>query len=414
MKKRVRVEKAPEPAVKVSAKPAPRTRQRVLNQAPLKIPAILLEADEPPPPPLRGPGQKYALGPTSPTPQPGPEEEELPEAYGTRKLMLTPRDPHWLYAHWDLTHEQRRRYNALSADRHLVVRVYSGSAAGQPVTEVHVHPESHHWFIHVRGAAMSYVAELGYYRKDRQWISITTSAASRTPSEAASSDRSTEFATMAPPREWGHRIHPPGPPPEKWVRMAEFALEREFLGLALAEIPFAERPEPGPAEWTAAHERALDKVIGLDEEKRRWINSLEIAELIHRQAEQDISSMAAARLERLGQADSSQAISSLPGGQQPAAKGFWFNINAELVVYGATKPDATVTIAGRPIQLRPDGTFSYRFALPDGHYQLPVAATSPENDVRQAELRVGRSTAYQGDVGTHPQDKSLERMTTSK
>ena len=32
---------------------------------------------------------------------------------------------------------------------------------------------------------------------------------------------------------------------------------------------------------------------------------------------------------------------------------------------GATEPDAAVTIGGRKIQLRKDGTFSFRFALPD-------------------------------------------------
>src|SRR5438094_6482773 len=33
---------------------------------------------------------------------------ELPEAYGTEKLLVAARDPHWLYAHWDLTREQLR------------------------------------------------------------------------------------------------------------------------------------------------------------------------------------------------------------------------------------------------------------------------------------------------------------------
>ena len=48
------------------------------------------------------------------------------------------------------------------------------------------------------------------------------------------------------------------------------------------------------------------------------------------------------------------------------AKGFWFNVNAELIIYGATEPTARVTLGGHEIKLRPDGTFSYRFSLPDG------------------------------------------------
>jgi hypothetical protein len=100
-------------------------------------------------------------------------------------------------------------------------------------------------------------------------------------------------------------------------------------------------------------------------------------------------------------------VSSPFGGELPAQEQFWFNVNAELVIYGATEPDALVTIGGRPIRLRPDGTFSYRFALPDGTYDLPIAATAAHGDSRQAHLRFHRGTSYSGPVGVHPQDPSL-------
>ncbi|HXG49473.1 MAG TPA: hypothetical protein VNO52_17755, partial [Methylomirabilota bacterium] len=99
---------------------------------------------------------------------------------------------------------------------------------------------------------------------------------------------------------------------------------------------------------------------------------------------------------------------SSPYGGAPAGKGFWFNVNAELVIYGATEPDAEVTIGGRSIRLRPDGTFSYRFALPDGHYELPVVAVAASRDDRRAaELRFTRSTQYHGHVERHAQDEKL-------
>ena len=101
------------------------------------------------------------------------------------------------------------------------------------------------------------------------------------------------------------------------------------------------------------------------------------------------------------------SISSPYGGEQPP-KGFWLNVNAELILYGATEPDAKVTLGGRPIKLRPDGTFSYRFALPDGKYHLPAVATSADGtDARAADLEFTRATQYHGDVGTHPQDPAL-------
>jgi hypothetical protein len=101
------------------------------------------------------------------------------------------------------------------------------------------------------------------------------------------------------------------------------------------------------------------------------------------------------------------SVSSPYGGEE--RKGFWFNVNAELVIYGATEPSAQVTLGGRPIRLRPDGTFSFRFALPDGQYELPAVAVSEDGtDRRQAELAFSRSTVYSGEVGAHPQDRQLK------
>lgn len=104
--------------------------------------------------------------------------------------------------------------------------------------------------------------------------------------------------------------------------------------------------------------------------------------------------------------------SFLPGqsvqpGQPGAVPGrkFWFTVNAELVIYGATEPDARVEIGSHPIRLRPDGGFSFRFALPDGQFELPVAALSADGvDFRGAVLRFERSTQTAGEVGMHPQD----------
>src|SRR4051794_31642217 len=64
----------------------------------LQVPPILFEGDKPEKVSASGPGQRYALGPTPPAERLD-TEGELPEAYGTQRLLLTARDPHWLYAH---------------------------------------------------------------------------------------------------------------------------------------------------------------------------------------------------------------------------------------------------------------------------------------------------------------------------
>ncbi len=71
------------------------------------------------------------------------------------------------------------------------------------------------------------------------------------------------------------------------------------------------------------------------------------------------------------------ASMSSPGKKVPARK-FWFWVNTELIVYGATEPDAKVTVQGQEIPLRPDGTFSLRFALPDGKQVIPCTAQSAD------------------------------------
>src|SRR5580765_2634614 len=90
--------KAPKPATAATATESKSTPT-------LPVPSILLEGDAPSTPTASGPGQRYALGPTS-KPEDFPrtgEPGELPEAYGTKRLHLTARDPYWVYAHWDLT-----------------------------------------------------------------------------------------------------------------------------------------------------------------------------------------------------------------------------------------------------------------------------------------------------------------------
>jgi hypothetical protein len=110
----------------------------------------------------------------------------------------------------------------------------------------------------------------------------------------------------------------------------------------------------------------------------------------------------------MGAAGALSSVSSPFGGME-RSRGFWFNVNAELIIYGATEPDAKVTIGGHQIKLRSDGSFSFRFALPDGNYDLPALAISADGtDSRAADLKFSRNTQYMGDVGAHPQDPALK------
>jgi hypothetical protein len=366
----------------------------------IDAPPILLEGDQPSQPAASGPGEKYALGPTPPAQHLKTENGELPEAYGTKKLFLTARDPHWLYAHWDLTREQQLKLNARSADGHLVLRIYAGKIEGHPLYEVHVHPESNHWFAHVERAGDSYMAELGFYSSLGKWTRVAASSPTVTPPETVSAEVEAEFATI--PFEF------------PFLRLLQIVKEtlRENLPLAqaLEELRRAGHPElprvnGKPIAWTPEQEQALARIVSIDEVHRVWIGSLEITELIRRRLVNEMSSLAASQF---GQITSVSSLSS-PFGSAERQKSFWFNVNAELIIYGATEPNAKVTLDGREIKLRPDGSFSFRFALPDGNYDLPAVAVSADGtDARAADLKFSRETTYLGEVGAHPQDPALK------
>lgn len=72
---------------------------------------------------------------------------------------------------------------------------------------------------------------------------------------------------------------------------------------------------------------------------------------------------------------------------------FLFEIDAEMIVLGRTKPSAHVTLGGEPVKLREDGTFAVRLAMPDRRQVLPIVASSSDGvEQRTIVLAVERNT----------------------
>ena len=77
----------------------------------------------------------------------------------------------------------------------------------------------------------------------------------------------------------------------------------------------------------------------------------------------------------------------------PRKRGFRFQVDAELLVFGSTEPDAHVTLQGEPVKLRADGTFTMRFSLPNCRQVIPAVATSHDGfEQRTVVLAVERNT----------------------
>ena len=72
---------------------------------------------------------------------------------------------------------------------------------------------------------------------------------------------------------------------------------------------------------------------------------------------------------------------------------FHFNVDAEMILFGHTKPDARVTLAGEPVKLRADGSFTIRLSMPDKRQVLPVVAASPDGvEQRTVVIAIERNT----------------------
>lgn len=82
-----------------------------------------------------------------------------------------------------------------------------------------------------------------------------------------------------------------------------------------------------------------------------------------------------------------------------------FEVDAELIVYGSTSPGASITLAGAPVRLRPDGTFTVRMELPDRRQVIPVVACSRDGmRQRTTVVAVERNTKVMEPVSKNHMD----------
>jgi len=336
-----------------------------LSKGRVHIPPILLEGDDPRP---HRAGRKPEFGRLGSATEP-----RLPRAYGTGKLIVLARDPHCLYAAWDFTDEQLEHHGALSRSGRLSLRVVE-SFSQNLVAEIEADSGSRHLFLTVPCAAASYVVQLGYHQSEGEWKSIRESAPVCTPPDRISGERNGRAAVRRAGSQAaaGDDRFPTIPIEEILARIGNFVAERCEGGGHRETIKTPVLPGGGAeAELSARLRRVYAEIYGVED-------------LPGLTAPSSFELVAAA-----------EVISSPIGGWAKPERRFWFNVDAELIVYGATEPDAQVTMGGRPVQLRADGTFTCRLALPDGDHGLALAATSADRrEVRYAELRVRRESEH--------------------
>lgn len=391
-----------------SAAPSPAAR------APLKlsIPPILLEGD-PDPSTYRKVAPKIVPSIVAEVPKvvvAEPAKEPVfapvkavnrsdPETLSLGELRLLARDPYTLFVQWDLAESELNHARGQAADGLIVLRVHRRSVEGPVVVEIPVLGGERHEFIPVPHAATPYACQMGYRAVEgRQWFSLAQSETVVTAPDPQADRSATASLKMG---RWSaledFAFQPKEVPVESVVRSeTALAIAPSFVAPVFAAVPSFSQPRVEDRLRVPA----VDPLVApssaelIYPPEAPWHSGVVPSAVIP-----------VAQLSHAAAADLPSSPVVLPPEMR---RGFWFAVNAEVVVYGATEPDAAVTLAGRSIKLRPDGSFSLRFSLPDGDFHLPIVAASADGmERRGAELRLSRATGISGEVGVHPQDKSL-------
>ena len=178
-------------------------------------------------------------------------------------------------------------------------------------------------------------------------------------------------------------IEAPDPPRSFRVEIGYLANDNQFFSMARSNIvttPSASASDSIDENWAHVAE-SFESIYALSAGPGNGPTSVELKELFEERLRRPMGSPMVTRF-GVG-AD----------GTEEHNRGFDFMVDAELIVYGATAPDAHVTLQGDPVQLRDDGTFTVRFSMPNCRQVIPVVASTANGvEQRTIVLAVERNT----------------------
>ncbi len=309
---------------------------------------------------------------------------ELPSGYGESRIVILPRDPQWAYAYWDITNEHKDELRRQGGQQ-LALRLFD-------VTDIDITSQSPHsvqeygcdemareWYLPIPVSDREYLLEIGYRTWDGRWLTLARSASMRVPPVYPSDWVEDHFVTV----DW------------------EDMLEGKTV---LALVP----PSQKAAEYTSyqAQTEIHNHIFGMAGE----IESQRIAGSLYGSMQH--SSGPGAHLDTVssyvfpsgaglwalptfsGINMSGVGISSGELAKKPQPRKFWLVADAELIVYGATEPDATVYVDGEPIVLNSDGTFRFQMSFQDGQLKFPIVAVAADGEQnRSVRMDFERTTS---------------------
>ncbi len=298
---------------------------------------------------------------------------ELPDGYGESRIVLLPRDPQWAYAYWDIPNEHKQELRNQGGSR-LALRFYD-------VTDIDINSQSPHslqqyecgeiareWHLPVPVSDRDYVVEIGYICNDGRWLVLSRSPSVRVPPVYPSDWIEDKFITV----DWNQELR--GRTFANLVSPAQRAGGMGAAGAMGQEAGQNGEANPAYADMVALAQSA---------EAQRMAGSLFGS--MHQVPEQAVSSFVFPSGAGLWALPTTSGINMSGAGLFASAppvkpRKFWLIADAELIVYGATEPDATVTIDGEPIKLNSDGTFRFQMSFQDGILRYPIVAVANDGE----------------------------------
>jgi uncharacterized protein len=306
---------------------------------------------------------------------------ELPEGYGESQIVLLPRDPQWAYCYWDIPNERKDDLRRQGGQQ-LALRIYD-------VTDINIDFQRPHsvqeypcdelareWYLPIPVSDRDYVADIGYRCADGRWLVLARCAPVRIPPVYPSDWIEDKFMTITWDEELRGKTFVELVPPSKQAA----AFTTDEMGNPIYDQIF------GMAESAEAMRVAGSLFGSMHQVPEQAISSYVFPSGVGMWA---VPTMSGLTMSGVGMSGIGFGASVPP----VRPRKFWLVADAELIVYGATEPDATVTVGGRPIKLNPDGTFRFQMSFQDGVIDYPIVAVAADGEqTRSIHMNFERET----------------------
>ncbi|MDD2523869.1 MAG: DUF4912 domain-containing protein [Endomicrobiia bacterium] len=263
----------------------------------------------------------------------------LPLDYGDTKITVLPRDPICLFAYWSISKQISEKIenqfgkNVFNGSK-LIIRVYDttdisfdGNNANR-YFDIFVTPDSDSWYINVGEFNRCWCVDIGYLTNDGKFIPVARSNKVDMPRYGVSNVTD-----------------------EQW---------------AMLQVEF-------------------EKLLKISGVNQIGMSSFDIAKLMRERWEEIVSiSLPSSHTMTSSFKTHPKHQERIYSHNKDSFKSFWLKADTEIIVYGATEPDAQLTLDGQKVKLSADGSFSLRFYLPNGDQNYSIEATSNDGTMKKS------------------------------